>query len=85
MKKAALTIGLFSLAIVATSFTTSETLNTISNEELSLASPIDGNGTRDGRHKVDFVGTVDQLNIKYNNSSSFNADRQSVRTDVKID
>ncbi|MBF4517195.1 hypothetical protein IRZ71_12600 [Flavobacterium sp. ANB] len=85
MKKATLTIGLFSLVMVTTSFTTPETLNNIGNEELSIISPIDGVGARDGRQKHDYVGTETQADINYNQSSNLNADRQSLRMTVKLD
>jgi hypothetical protein len=86
MKKAALTIGLFSLVVITTSFTTPETINKYtSNEELSIIPPIEGNGTQTGRHKSDFADTENQSGINVNLSSNFNADRQSVRMNVKID
>ncbi|WP_189337075.1 3-oxoacyl-ACP reductase [Flavobacterium laiguense] len=57
MKKATLTIGLFTLVMVLTSFTTPETTaSTIADNTTN--SPIDGNGGQDtgGNRKHDFTG-----------------------------
>jgi hypothetical protein len=57
MKKATLTIGLFTLVMVLTSFTTTETTaSTIAAKTKN--SPIDGSGGQDsgGNRKHDFVG-----------------------------
>ncbi|WP_348080054.1 hypothetical protein [Flavobacterium circumlabens] len=85
MKKAALTIGLFSLVMVTTSFTTPDTTKNIANDELSIITPIDGQGTRDGRQKHDFTRTVNQSDLNNNHSSNLSADGQSLRMNVKMD
>jgi hypothetical protein len=85
MKKAALTIGLFSLAVVATSFTSPEIVSNNENKDLSIISPIDGVGTRDGRQKHDFTATENQSNMNFNQSNGLNSDRQSLRMNVKLD
>jgi hypothetical protein len=57
MKKATLTIGLFTLVMVLTSFTTTETTaSTIADNTTN--SPIDGSGGQDagGNKKVDYTG-----------------------------
>jgi hypothetical protein len=57
MKKATLTIGLFALVMVLTSFTTPET-STLIIAKNSTNSSIDGNGGQDagGHKKVDYTG-----------------------------
>ncbi len=77
MKKTALTFGLFSLVMVATSFAAPTT---------SLAEPdtIIGQSTgRDGGRKVDFHTTTNDL--KNNQSEAFSQDRQSLRNTIKLD
>ncbi|WP_281231482.1 hypothetical protein [Flavobacterium gelatinilyticum] len=85
MKKTALTFGLLSVAIAATSFANPTTPAAVSNENVSIIPPIDGNGTRDGRHKADFAGTTINSDVNYGVLSSFNADSQSTRINVKLD
>jgi hypothetical protein len=53
MKKAILTIGLFSLVMILTSFTTSETNN---NAKVDTKVNIVGQGATGGNVKVDIVG-----------------------------
>jgi len=84
MKKTALTFGLFSLVVVATSFANPTASTVISNNNTAI-SPIDGNGTRDGRHRADFAGQPIESDVNYNTTSSFNADSQSLRMNVKLD
>ena len=53
MKKAILTIGLFSLVMILTSFTTPETKNTVkSDTDVNIV----GQGATGGNVKVDIVG-----------------------------
>jgi hypothetical protein len=80
MKKAALTIGLFSLAVVATSFTAPETVNTISNEKLSINPP--GSSAGGGR-KLDYTGK-NEIVMK-NNQSGFANINQSLGGNKKQD
>ncbi|TDO84067.1 hypothetical protein EV143_101512 [Flavobacterium chryseum] len=91
MKKAALTIGLLSLVVVTTSFTTPQTLNNtsneglriISNEELNIVPPIEGTGM--GRRKADFTENQKQFDLNYKQSGSFTTESQSTRMNVKFD
>jgi hypothetical protein len=53
MKKTALTFGLFSLVIVATSFA-NPTVSSTSNEKVSILSPIDGGQKSGDFRKQDF-------------------------------
>lgn len=85
MKKTALTFGLLSVAMVATSFANPTTPITVSNDNVSIIPPIDGNGTRDGRHRADFAGTTANSDTNYSTLSSFNADSQSTRMTIKLD
>ncbi|RUT69745.1 hypothetical protein D0817_14075 [Flavobacterium cupreum] len=86
MKKAALTIGLFSLVMVATSFTTPDITKDIANNQSSIITPIDGQvGTRDGRQKHDYTGSTSHADLNYNHSNSLSTDGQSLRMNVKLD
>ncbi|SCY00871.1 hypothetical protein SAMN02927916_1082 [Flavobacterium anhuiense] len=85
MKKTALTIGLFSLVVVATSFASTEVPTyLVANDSVKIL-PIDGKGgqntTQDGR-KLDFHGTS---NADFNETKSFNSDRQSLGNNIKLD
>ncbi len=55
MKKAILTIGLFSLVMILTSFTTPETTN-VSKAENNATVDLVGGGSAGGNKKVDLVG-----------------------------
>jgi hypothetical protein len=69
MKKATLTIGLFTLVMVLTSFTTPETSTSrIANNTTKLS--IDGNGGQDtgGNRKVDYNGKNSNGASKKNHS-----------------
>ena len=55
MKKATLTIGLFSLVMVLTSFNTSETSNNVLVNNAAVS--IDGNQSAGQSKKVDVMGT----------------------------
>ncbi|WP_456313409.1 hypothetical protein [Pseudomonas shirazensis] len=86
MKKAALTIGLFSLAIVATSFTTSEIVTSnVSSNNYPTNSSIDPKGSHvGGDKKMDLHSSNDQsvINIK---SLDFTNVNQSVGLNKKQD
>ncbi|MFE3848200.1 3-oxoacyl-ACP reductase [Flavobacterium sp. LB3P45] len=64
MKKAILTIGLFSLVMVLTSFTTQES-NTTTKSDTNI-NIVGGTGTSQGNVKVDIVGGTgtSQGNVK---------------------
>lgn len=85
MKKTALTFGLFSLVIAATSFANPAASNSSTQEGIDISFDTGGNGTRDGRHKADFAGTAIQSETSAKHLNSFNADSQSLRMNVKLD
>ncbi|TRX38150.1 3-oxoacyl-ACP reductase [Flavobacterium sp. ZT3R18] len=64
MKKATLTIGLFTLVMVLTSFTTPGTI-TSRIVDNTTNSPIDGSGGQDtgGNRKVDYTGDNSQVTL----------------------
>ncbi len=75
MKKATLTIGLFSLIMVATSFANPSTPNTFSNGQLAIVPPTDGSMTGHGR-KQDF--RMEKVGFTKNTQSNFAAINQSI-------
>lgn len=81
MKKTALTFGLFSLVMVATSFANPTTPN-ISKENLGIVPP--GGSDPNRPRKQDFHATEGQLEIK-NSQSDFSALNQSVSGNRKLD
>ncbi|KLT69509.1 MULTISPECIES: hypothetical protein [Flavobacterium] len=83
MKKAALTIGLLSLVMVVTSFTTPDEVNNAADTDVNIINPIDG--TSMGRRKSDVNGHEMQMNVNANQSGSFTTDNQSTRANVKLD
>jgi hypothetical protein len=64
MKKAILTIGLFTLVTALTSFA-NPTTSTVSIVDNTVITSIDGNGSQDagGNKKVDFKGSLSQSSI----------------------
>ncbi|MBF4466082.1 hypothetical protein [Flavobacterium sp. LC2016-12] len=85
MKKATLTIGLFSLIMVATSFANPVVTNASSTKNMAMAiDPGLGQAGRDGR-KLDVQGASNQLNTAGTNLSSFSSASQSARSTVKVD
>lgn len=86
MKKTALTFGLFSLVIAATSFANPVATNSSTEKGIDISLDTDGGvGTRDGRHKADFADSRIQSETSFNHLKSFNADSQSLRMNVKLD
>ncbi|RYJ39472.1 hypothetical protein NU08_1780 [Flavobacterium anhuiense] len=81
MKKTALTIGLFSLAMVATSFVL-PTATTFSNEKSSIVLPVDG-ATGGGRKQDPRIAS-NKIVIK-NNELGFAKINQSFGDSKKID
>ncbi|MBW1658331.1 hypothetical protein [Flavobacterium quisquiliarum] len=80
MKKTALTIGLFSLVMVAASFANPEA----SNKIIEINPPTGTGATNGGRQKADFAALrKSEVNSKHLNS--FAADSQSKRMTVKVD
>jgi hypothetical protein len=85
MKKTALTFGLFSLAMVATSFATPQSIST--PDKTTSFRDIDNGGVITGRdqgRKVDFHATTNELKIN-NKSEGFRQDRQSLGSTIKLD
>ncbi|WPO79892.1 hypothetical protein [Flavobacterium sp. KACC 22761] len=77
MKKTALTFGLFSLVVVATSF--AAPITSITEQDTII-----GGGQSTGRdRKVDFHTTTNDL--KNNQSEGFRQDRQSLGNTIKLD
>ncbi|WDF63308.1 hypothetical protein [Flavobacterium sp. KACC 22763] len=86
MKKTALTIGLFSLVVVATSFVAPEVSNKLSASMAEINPPVLGGGaTNGGRQKVDFASLENKSKINSKHLSSFAADSQFKRVIVKLD
>ncbi|MDQ8011036.1 MAG: hypothetical protein REI96_01205 [Flavobacterium nitrogenifigens] len=81
MKKTALTFGLFSLVIVATSFA-SPASTTLSNEKVSIIPPVDG--STGGGRKQDPRIANNKIVVK-NNELSFANINQSFGDSKKID
>lgn len=86
MKKTALTFGLFSLVMVATSFTTPATSTSSNKGIINTTLETDGGqkGTGNGR-KLDVYSSSDQVNSLNNESNSFGSDSQSSRSRIKLD
>ena len=78
MKKAALTFGLFSLVMVATSFATPETTNFLTASDSIKIVPIDGGAT--GKQKKG-----DQQASNITGQLNFASVNQSIGTDKKVD
>lgn len=78
MKKAALTFGLFSLVMVATSFATPETTNFLTASDSIKIVPIDGGAT--GKQKKG-----DQQGSNIAGQLNFASVNQSIGTDKKVD
>jgi hypothetical protein len=86
MKKSIVTIALFSLALVTTSFTTVETSNSLSNmESTSEDPPIGGVCAGCGGKKVDAPPVVATSNANSDQTNSFITDTQSLVNIKKID
>ncbi len=83
MKKTALTIGLFSLVMVATSFTTAENVNNVSNEIASINPPTFGSSAGGGR-KIDMMLESEKSLIEIKQSSFANVN-QSLSGNKKQD
>ncbi|WP_125718149.1 hypothetical protein [Flavobacterium ustbae] len=81
MKKTALTFGLFSLVMVATSFANPTTSN-ISKEEAGIIPP--GGSDPNRPRKQDFHGTESTLEIT-NNLADFSTVNQSLGANRKLD
>ena len=84
MKKTALTFGLFSLVMVATSFANPVITNSSSKDTTAMIiDPGIGQTGRDGR-KLDVQNTSTELN-SLNQSNSLSSSNQSARSIVKVD
>ncbi|TPG33430.1 hypothetical protein [Flavobacterium pectinovorum] len=87
MKKAALTFGLFSLIMVATSFATPEKTNKSIAGNIDIMIGADGTGGQAGRNgkKSDLYDTPSQINSNASSLNSFSSDSQLTKSRVKID
>lgn len=83
MKKTALTFGLFSLVIVATSFANPTTSAPIS-QKLSIVPPVDGRGSTGGTRKHDELMS-NQESLTKNKQASFDGINQSLGANKKLD
>jgi hypothetical protein len=86
MKKAALTIGLFSLVVVTTSFTAPEMKENTLNKNTYFEKSVDprGGATGSQTRKVDAVMPTEQ-SVDINNSLDFTAVNQSLGLNKKQD
>ncbi len=91
MKKTALTFGLFSLVIVATSFA-NPTISNSSNEKLNIVSPIDGGQKTVPDRKHDSFQPIDggqktrpDRKSDFANISGVNSDSQLSTLNRKLD
>jgi hypothetical protein len=88
MKKAALTFGLFSLIMVATSFVTPQKTNTSVTGNIDIMIGADGTGGQAGpnKRKSDFAyDTSNKINSDRNHLNSFASDNQLTISKVKLD
>ena len=85
MKKSALTIALFSLTMVLTSFTTVETSNSLSIEKTAQDPPIGGVCAGCGNKKLDVAKSESSSNATAVKTNSFNTDTQSLGNYKKLD
>jgi hypothetical protein len=87
MKKTALTFGLFSLAMVATSFDAPQNTNYLATSDTIFSQPsipTDGNATGGVVKKHDFHQT-NVLSLNSNRNSNFSTVNQVIGTDKKVD
>ncbi|WP_269224105.1 hypothetical protein [Flavobacterium sp. IMCC34518] len=86
MKKATLTIGLFTLVLSLTSFA-NPTTATASNLENTVITDVDGTGTQDtgGNKKVDFFGNVSKIEASKTLVSIDGTGTQSTGGNKKVD
>ncbi|WP_202700466.1 hypothetical protein [Flavobacterium sp. UGB4466] len=86
MKKAALVLGIFSLVMVSTSFSSPEVPNNLSASAVFFDGSIFGGGaTNQGRQKADVASLASNLKSNSKQLSSFASDSQSTRMTVKVD
>ncbi|MCR4033195.1 MULTISPECIES: hypothetical protein [Flavobacterium] len=83
MKKTALTIGLFSLVMVATSFANPEFSNNSSTSLLKIDPPVNGQGMTGGTKKRDVVANNELMSR--NDQTNFASINQSVGGNKKMD
>lgn len=85
MKKTALTIGLFSLVVVATSFASTETPAYLTANDSIKVLPIDGGGAAGGViKKHDFHGSNTE-SFQRNSNANFASVNQAFAHDKKVD
>lgn len=89
MKKTALTIGLFSLVVVATSFASTEVPTYLAaNDSIKILPPVDGSTTGGGAaggviRKHDFHGVAESF--QKNSNANFASVNQAFGHDKKVD
>lgn len=85
MKKTALTLGLFSLVMVATSFANPVVTNSSDSQNKAMIMDVDFGGQAGRTRKVDVYDSSNQLNAASNQLNSFSSDSQDVRSTIKVD
>ena len=86
MKKAALTFGLFSLIMVATSFVTPEKTNKSIAGNIDIMIGADGGQAGPNKRKSDFAyDTSNKINSDRNHLKSFTSGNQLTISKVKLD
>lgn len=86
MKKTALTFGLFSLVMVATSFAAPKTASPLlaQNQTIERDRDTDGMGSTGGNRKHDIFMSNQELKMK-NSQSNFSDTNQSLGSNKKLD
>ncbi|OIV43586.1 hypothetical protein [Flavobacterium johnsoniae] len=84
MKKTALTFGLFSLVMVATSFANPVVTNSPAEKGIDIS--FDTDGSQQGRNgrKSDYTGSA-QENSSNNQFKSFSSESQLTKSRIKLD
>lgn len=87
MKKTALTIGLFSMVAVATSFASTEVPTYLAvNDSIKILPPIDGGGQQGKNNKkLDVYSSSNELNSNKDKLQSFASDSQLTKSRIKLD
>ncbi|WDF59548.1 hypothetical protein PQ462_22905 [Flavobacterium sp. KACC 22758] len=85
MKKTALTFGLFSLVVVATSFANPVASNASADKSIDIS--FDTDGSQQGRNgrKTDEYMSSDQMNLNNGQFKSFNSESQLTKSRIKLD
>lgn len=84
MKKTALTFGLFSLVMVATSFANPTQVTSKSKTGIDIDIDLGGEYGKSKR-KQDLYGSSNQFDINNRNLNSFASDSQLTKSKIKVD